>query len=407
MMHYWKEDLPLWASLSFYSLSLLVLCLFCHGELHRLCPSPGHATSFYLMIAAGGALGSLFVGVVAPMVFSGSYELACGLVLTTVMIFAVTWKLGIGWRIFWGTASIAIAMILIRAHISQDDEHMLVRVRNFYGALRVTENQDPDFTEPTRMLYNGTITHGIEILTPELRDSPTSYYGRKSGVGLAIDYCCGKGPRRVGVIGLGAGTLAAYGREGDVFRFYDINPLVERIARNVFFYVRDSKAQIDVVPGDARVSLEAERPQQYDVLVIDAFSGDAIPVHLITSQAVELYRRHLKPNGIIAFHVSNKFLNLVPVVEQQAQHAGLESAFIASPDDDDNGVYTSDWVLVTANDEFLSRKEVSDAISASTDIAGLRLWTDDYNSVLPILKWRTQKEENETPAKDVPAEQPK
>jgi spermidine synthase len=387
MANYPRQDIPLMLSLPFYSLALFVMCLFCHGELHRLCPAPRYVTSFYLMIAAGGALGSIFVGVVAPSVFSGSYELACGLVLTTLLILAVTWPLGLGWRIFWSLASVGIAALLIYNQKHDDEERTMVRVRNFYGALRVAESIDAPLQGFTRVLYNGTITHGTQIFTPELRKSPTSYYGHLSGAGLALDLCCGNRPRRVGVIGLGVGTLAAYGRKGDVFRFYDINPLVERIAQNTFFYLRESAAQIEIVTGDARLSMAAEAPQGYDVLVIDAFSSDAIPVHLLTAQAVELYRRHLKPDGIMAFHVSNKFLNLVPVVEQEAENAGLESAYIVSSDDDAIGVYSADWVLVTANDDFLSLDKVAKQIDESPPARGLRLWTDDYNSVLPVLKW--------------------
>ncbi|HLW52911.1 MAG TPA: fused MFS/spermidine synthase [Candidatus Angelobacter sp.] len=394
---YWRSEIPLWLSLPFYSLALLILCLFCHAELHRLCPSPRYATSFYLMISAGGAVGSLFVGVAAPLIFSGSYELMCGLVVTTLLILAVTWALGIGWRIFWGIATIGIAVLLIYSQAHEDDEHTTVRVRNFYGALRVSEDLSAPFNGITRVLYNGTITHGTEIFTSELRDSPTSYYGHHSGVGLALDVCCEKRPRRVGIIGLGAGTLAAYGRSGDVFRFYDINPLVEDIAKNTFFYVRDSKAKVDIVTGDARLSMEAEPPQGYDVLIVDAFSSDAIPVHLLTAQAIALYRRHLKPDGILAIHVSNKYLNLIPVVEQEAENADLESAYIASYDEDDIGVYSADWVLVTANDEFLSRSEIAENIAESGTVKGLRLWTDDYNSVLPLLKWRIPKPPPDAP----------
>lgn len=395
MANYPRQDIPLMLSLPFYSLALFVLCLFCHGELHRLCPAPQYATSFYLLIAAGGALGSIFVGVAAPMIFSGSYELACGLVLTTLLIFAVTWPLGWGWRSFWSVATVGIAALLIYNQTHDDDEHTLARARNFYGALRVTETLDAPLQGFTRVLYNGTITHGTQIFTPELRKTPTSYYGHASGVGLALDLCCKNRPRRVGVIGLGVGTLAAYGRKGDVFRFYDINPMVERIAHNTFFYLRESAAQVEIVTGDARLSMAAEAPQNYDVLVIDAFSSDAIPVHLLTAQAMELYRRHVKPDGIIAFHVSNKFLNLVPVVEQQAQHAGLESAYIVSYDDDPIGVYSADWVLVTGNDDFLSLDKVTDSIGESPEARGLRLWTDDYNSVLPVLKWSFPKAQDE------------
>jgi spermidine synthase len=189
------------------------------------------------------------------------------------------------------------------------------------------------------------------------------------------------------MIGLGSGTLAAYGRKGDVFRFYDINPLVEPIARNSFTYLRESAATVEIIPGDARLSLAAEEPQHYDVLVVDAFSGDAIPVHLLTSEAMVLYRRHLGSGGIIAVHVSNQFLNLVPVVKQEADHARMKSVLITNSDDDDVAEFGSDWVLVTNNEEFLTQEDVRDDKRVMTEIPRLRLWTDDYNSVLPLLRW--------------------
>jgi spermidine synthase len=388
-----RMDLPLMASLPFYCSALFIACLFCHAELHRLRPSPHQATSFYLLIAAGGALGSIFVGVVAPMIFSANYELACGLVFTAVLALAVTWRQGIGWRVVWSAASLGIAAVLFFFQARGDGEHTIARLRNFYGILRVTEDLAPPFKGVTRLLYHGTIRHGSQIFTDELRATPTTYYAHDSGVGLALDLCCGDKPRRVGVIGLGTGTLAAYGRKGDVFRFYDINPLVERIARNLFSYLRESAATIEIVPGDARLSLASKPSQRYDVLVVDAFSGDAIPVHLLTSQALELYLDHLKPGGIIAFHVSNSFLELSPVVLQQAEHAGLQAAFVSSEDDEKGtGEYNSDWVLVTSNKEFLSQPAIAESATPIAAKAGLRLWTDDYSSVLPLLKWKPLKE---------------
>lgn len=387
-----RANMQLKVSIPFYSAALLILCLFCHAELHRHRPAPGHATAFYLLIAAGGALGSIFVGILAPMIFRGSYELACGLVLTAVLALAVTWKQGIGWRLFWSAVSITLVVLSVM-QVREDGRHAIARVRNFYGALRVTEEMLPPFPGYTRSLYHGTIQHGTQIFTDKLRKTPTSYYAHDSGVGLALDWCCGVRPRRVGVIGLGAGTLAAYGRPGDVFRFYDINPLVEPIARHLFTYLKESPATIEVVPGDARVSMTQEPPQRYDVLVIDAFSSDAIPVHLITSQAVDLYRRHLQPGGIIAFHVSNHYLDLAPIVEQLAQHAGMQAAFIVSEDDDNTGEYSSDWVLVTSNRELLLRPELADATDPVPTRSRLRLWTDDYSSVLPVLRWKEKKEE--------------
>jgi spermidine synthase len=389
MLGYFLYDtrftIPLIITIISYCVTLLVACVVCHGELYRLRPAPEHATSFYLLIAAGGALGSVLVGIIAPLTLNGNYELACGLVFMTAMVLVVTWESGILPRLIWAAATIG-AIMLIVVQVRHDREDEIVQVRNFYGTLRVTQTTEPPDPTYTRMLMHGTIQHGTQIFSDELRKTPTSYYAHESGVGLAIDKCCVGRPRRIGVIGLGSGTIAAYGQKGDVIRFYDINPLVEPIARNVFTYIRESGASIDVVPGDARLSLAAEPPQHYDVLVVDAFSGDAIPVHLLTAEAIQLYRKHLNPGGILAVHVSNLFLNLPPVVQEEAEHAGLGSLLVSSPDNEDAGVYSSDWVLVTADQDFLARKEIAAAGAPINPVAGLRLWTDDYNSLLPLLK---------------------
>ena len=364
---------------------LLLTCLVCHAELYRLKPGPRYLTSFYLSIAAGGALGAVFVGVVAPLVFSANYELSCGLVLTVAVVLLATWKLGVPWRLLWSAGLAAMATLAV-LQSRADRKDTIVQLRNFYGTLRVTQKFEPPAGNYTRTLIHGTILHGKQIFTDELRRAPTTYYGHHSGAGLALDLCCGTKPRRVGVIGLGAGTLAAYGRKGEVFRFYDINPLVERVAKSLFSYLRESQAKVEIVLGDARLSLAAEPPQHYDVLLVDAFSGDAIPVHLLTEQAMELYRRHLNPNGILAIHVSNKYLELAPEVAQQAEHAGLQVALISSEEDDDAGVYASDWVLATADRGFLAQPEIAGVATPIKAIPGLRLWTDDYNSLLPLLK---------------------
>jgi spermidine synthase len=376
---------PIWFTILFYCFCLFLFCLACHAELYRLRPSPRHATAFYLTIAAGGALGSVFVGIFAPLFFGANYELVCGLVLMTLLLIAVTWKSGAFPRIVWSAATMG-CVLLAFFQMHQNARGAMDQLRNFYGTLRVTEELESDTTAYTRTLYHGTIQHGTQVFSNELRMTPTTYYGHKSGIGLALDYCCGNRPRRVGIIGLGTGTLAAYGRNGDFFRFYDINPLVEKIARNRFTYLRETPAKVDVVLGDARLSLEAEPPQNYDVMVVDAFSGDAIPVHLLTREAIQLYLRHLRPDGILAVHVSNQFLNLPPVVQQEAESAGLNSVLVASEGDDDIGVYNADWVLVTNNADFLGLQQVSAGGSKIEPLPGLRLWTDDYNSLLPLLK---------------------
>jgi spermidine synthase len=376
---------PIWFTVVFFGLCLFVFCLACHAELYRRRPSPRHATSFYLLIAAGGALGSVLVGIVAPLVFRANYEFFCALVFTTLLLLAVTWISGWLVRVFW-TAGLAAIIALSFVQARNDGRDAIVQARNFYGTLRVTEDLESATTADTRTLYHGTIQHGTQVFTDQLRMTPTTYYGHDSGVGLALDHCCGTRPRRVGIIGLGTGTLAAYGRRGDTFRFYDINPLVEKIAQNWFSYLRETPAKVDIIPGDARLSLAAEPPQNYDVLVVDAFSGDAIPVHLLTREAIQLYMRQLQPAGILAVHVSNQYLDLAPVVRQQADDAGLSSLLVISEEDPDIGVYASDWVLVTRNQNFLSLSDVASAGEPIDPKAGLRLWTDDYNSLLPVLK---------------------
>lgn len=367
--------------------ALFGLCWFCHSELYRRRPAPRYLTTFYACVAAGGALGAILVGVVAPLVLPGDYELAIGLWFVALLGLAVTWASGTFARIAWAIASL-LTLTLVAVQVKSDRISSLPPVRNFYGTLHVTEQPAVGTQAAIRRLVNGVINHGEQVMSPELQNEPTTYYGHPSGVGLALDLCCDDYPRRVGVIGLGTGTLAAYGRPGDVFRFYDINPAVEPIARKYFTYLHDSRAHIEVVTGDARLSLSAEAPQAYDVLAIDAFSGDAIPVHLMTVEALALYRRHVKPHGIIAFHVSNRFLDLAPVVELLARQAGLKTALISSDDNLSLTLFTADWVLVTNDDQFLAQQAVDGKKAPIVVPAGLRPWTDDYSSLLPVLRLR-------------------
>jgi spermidine synthase len=381
-------------SIPIFCATLFIACLFCHGELYRRRPAPRYTTQYYLLIAAGGALGSMFVGVCAPYIFLGSYEMAWSLVYTAALAAAILWKDHWSWRLFWpamAAGMIVVVVMQVRAY----GENTIVQVRSFYGTMRVLQESDAE-AGMYRTLVHGTIQHGTQYFGSEDdRTSPTTYYVHNSGIGLALDLCCKNRPRRVGMIGLGAGTLAAYGKPGDVFRFYEIDPNVERIARNIFTYLRDSKAKIEIVTGDARLSMEAEPPQQYDVIAVDAFSGDAIPVHLLTAEAVQLYRRHLRPGGVLAFHVSNSYLDLGPVVAQEAEHAGLSAVMVSSPDDEYTGGYAADWVLITANRDFLSIPKVSEAANKIAPKPGLRLWTDDYSSLWPIVKWGGRKAETE------------
>src|SRR5260370_21661660 len=245
-----------------------------------------------------------------------------------------------------------------------------------------------------RRRRHGVILHGSQLMEPARRDTPTTYYGVSSGIGRTILSEHGtRGPLRIGSVGLGAGTLAAYGQPGGLFRVYELNPAVLDIAVNQFTYLKDSKAQVQPVLGDARLSLELEiahgafdRPEQrFDVLSLDAFSGDAIPVHLLTAEAFAAYLRVIKPDGVIAFHLSNRYLNLPPVVEQLARAAGFQAVLVADRPPSDLTV-ASDWVLVTRSATFLRHPEIAAYIRAITPRSGLPGWTDQFTNLLQVLK---------------------
>ncbi len=370
-------------SVALFCAGLFLCCLFCHGELAKRRPAASHLTSFYLMISLGGALGAMFVGLLAPRIFPAIYEFPLALLLTAALAATVLWPLGLHERVFWAAATIAMAVVLARsAHTYQKDT--ILMVRNFYGALRVKQLQDW-LKQPYRTLYHGRIEHGAQFVNPPKSLLPTTYYGPDSGVGIVLDRSSGS-PKRVGVIGLGAGTLAAYGKAGDFFRFYEINPVVQKIANSSFSYLRDTPARTEIVIGDARLSLAAEPPQQFDVLAVDAFSGDAIPVHLLTKEAFSLYLHHLKADGILAIHTSNTYLELAPVVQLLADDAGYPARLISNSDDSRKLIDSSDWVLVTRNAHFLSDLETSVFIDSISVPAHLQLWTDDRNNLFQILR---------------------
>jgi SAM-dependent methyltransferase len=218
-----------------------------------------------------------------------------------------------------------------------------------------------------------------------MRRFATTYYSTSSGVGVVLMQEGKRGPLRVGVIGLGAGTLAAYGRWGDYYRFYDINPLVIDVANHQFTFLRDSLAKIDIVPGDARLSLERESGDNFDILAVDAFSGDAVPVHLLTREAFELYFKQLKPGGVLAVHVSNRYLDLVPVVRGAAERLGKKALVISSGPDDDKEIFSATWVLVSAQ-ELPYQMELMKAGEVTVSEVPRVVWTDDYSSVWKLLK---------------------
>ncbi len=260
-----------------------------------------------------------------------------------------------------------------------------VTVRNFYGALKVRDNGPASDLTATRTLTHGTINHGEQYLNPARRDLPTTYYGPNTGVGVALREKGRTKALRVGVIGLGTGTLAAYGRPGDYFRFYEINPLVLRLARSEFTFLGECKAKVDVAMGDARLSLEREAPEHFDVLAVDAFSSDSIPVHLLTREAMQVYYRHLNPDGVLAVHVSNRYLDLAPVVAGEAKATGKLARVVDTDDDDTQDVFGATWVLLTSPSVGFGKEELSSSAEIKSK-RQVRLWTDDYSNLFQILR---------------------
>jgi hypothetical protein len=382
-------SLPIGVAILFFLAECFLAGLFCHSEAYALRPArPTETTLFYLLIAAGGAAGTFFIGIASPMIFSANYDLAISFFVTAALAVVVTWRDGWPQRLLWSTAAALLLFFAFMLRTAYAREAIL-EVRNFYGTLRVKQTVGPHGgTE--RMLLNGTIQHGTQLFAPGLTRTPTTYYADNSGIGLALHHCCDSRPRNIAVIGLGTGTIATYGTAGDHIRFYEINPLVRPIAQNLFTYLRDSPAQITFADGDARTSLTREltqeSPQNFDVIAIDAFSGDAIPLHLLTIEAIALYKKHLAPDGILAFHVSNQYLNLAPEIAQLAHVADMRAKLIESQPDDSLGAYRATWILLTSSPTFFDQPELAAAASAVPTDASLRPWTDDYSSILPILQ---------------------
>jgi SAM-dependent methyltransferase len=367
---------------------LLLACFFCHGELYRLRPAADRLTAFYLIVSAGGALGGLLVAVGAPLVFNGYYEL--GAALAAVALLAALRFAGINLvaRIASLLALFGVSAAAVYEGASEQKD-LLAASRSFYGVLRVKEFGVPGDESQLRRLVHGTIMHGEQFMHEKFRGRPTTYYEETSGIGAAIQSRQDR-PMRVGVIGLGTGTIAAYGRAGDFYKFYEIDPDVVRVARADFRYLSDTPAKVEIALGDARLTLEREPPQKFDVLAVDAFSSDAIPVHLITREALAVFLKHTGSDGIVAFHVSNRFLDLVPVVGRIAKENGAYAVLIRDdPDEDDERRSRTDWVLVSRDAKALQRPAIAKAgAEAPEERKDWRTWTDDYSNLVQILRKR-------------------
>lgn len=449
---------PLGMQLGIYPAVLFIACMVCHGEVYRLRPAAAQLTRFYLCLAAGSALGSLFVAVLAPLLFSGYYELQIGLCALLVALGLLSWRerdrrvplalaagtaLALpvlpmlpaivaqhagpltvyghelvsmarktGWIAGAGLALFAVcchkrwrrgmpAFVLVSAaalamgffRLAQlGRDHVVVASRNFYGALTVSDLRADQPELRYLELKHGVTTHGTQFTATDRAAQPTTYYDHSSGVGFALDRLKSLTGRRVGVVGLGAGTLAAYGRAGDQFTFYEIDPAVIRLAHAPFTFLKNSAAQIEIVAGDARLALAAElqrgAPRQFDLLALDAFSSDAIPVHLLTAEAMEIYLAQLKPDGVLALHLSNRFLDLRSVAVGLARQFGLDFVVIDdAPAPEAYWAISSRWCLLTRDKHLLAKWLPSDPAARQQLEASYHpvLWTDDHASLFTIM----------------------
>ncbi|HXP89196.1 MAG TPA: fused MFS/spermidine synthase [Bryobacteraceae bacterium] len=377
-----------------YAAGLFVCCMMCHGELALRRPAPKYLTMFYLMVSLGGAIGGVFVALIAPNLFRSYLELPIALVACAILAAIVLWdqsvpKLG-SWpvRVALAIAVGVLAGWLARKQIGEYRGYKLV-ARNFYGVLHVRDD-DPSETYPERTLLHGTINHGSQLLKEDQRYLMTSYYAEGSGVGRAMRALQDRGPVRYGSVGLGAGVMTNYGRAGDYLRVYEINPLVQNISTPaqgaLFTFYPHSAADKAVVMGDARLSLERQEPQQYDLLSVDAFSSDAIPIHLLTREALGLYFHHLKPTGVLALHISNRYLNLEPVCSAGADYYKKYAMTVSDDAGDAPYLSSSTWVLLAADASLFDAPAFSSAdMHRAVTPKGFRPWTDDYSNIVQIL----------------------
>lgn len=376
-------NLSMTESLLFFLAELFLSCLICHCELSHRKPPNENSSNFYVIVAAGAACGSFLIAIVSPLLFQANYDIAITFLFTSLMIALITWRDGHTQRMLWATSSLLLGYLCLMLGFAQHRTTSFGS-RNFYGTLRVTNNQQSVDKGTLRVLQNGSIQHGAQFLRQPWRKVPTTYYSNRSGLGLALNAHDKGAPRNIAVIGLGTGTIAAYGRSGDSIQFFEINPQVIFVAKSQFSYIRDSPADITITQGDGRRIL-SNMNNKFDVIVVDAFSGDSIPTHLLTTQAFELYSEHLAQNGLLAFHISNRYLELGPLVNSLCAFIGFEAREIDSASDPSQGIYAAKWVLSSKDNTFFTNKEIIMSARTIPRIRRSRLWTDDYSSLFPYI----------------------
>jgi hypothetical protein len=386
LMAWYVPSLELHVAVPLYVVGMFVACMVCHGELARLRPDPAHLTRFYLMLSVGGAAGAVLVAIIAPLALSGYFELGIALVLLAVLL---TFRMK---KVFlWvGVLMTAVTLSLVVKGAKDYTEGVRVMERDFYGVVRTV-----DFFHPVayRSMYHGGIMHGGQLLGDAFRNTPADYFNPGSGYGRvfrSLHEMQPKKPLRVGVIGLGAGVIGGWMRPGDSLVFYEISPRVVDIAKREFTYLADTAARTELVMGDGRLSLEREPPRGYDVLGIDAFSGDSIPMHLVTREAMAIYVKHIKPDGVIVFQATNRFIDLLPVVKRLAAEFGMQAVNVSdSPSAEEGPEYwysSTDQIIVTRNQQLLDYPLIADVADVIEDRADLPTFTDSHHNLLRILK---------------------
>ncbi len=401
---YGENELSLALQIFIYCNAVFGCCMVCHGEMVRRRPHAVELTKFYVFVALGGALGGLFVNLVAPLLFEGYWELHGILVficLSAILLIALD-KQTIGFKqrsafVTLGLVGVGVMVWFLNAHISIQKNTSIFSKRGFFGILHVYEAKKGTRGH-YRSLYYGRIRHGEQWLHQIDQYRATSYYSPHSGVALALN----KFPSRknvearnkaikVGVLGLGVGTVAAYGRSRDRIRFYEINKDIESTARNYFSYLENSRANIEVVIGDARLSMQQELEsggsQKYDVLIVDAFSGDAVPIHLLTQEASDLYWQHLKEDGVLVFHITNFHVDLSDVARQLAIHANKEAIYIEDDNSQNHLFDTSYWVMITSNQAFINDPEIKEYRDDWYHELRPIIWTDDFSNLFEVVDW--------------------
>jgi hypothetical protein len=388
------QNLGMRASIMLFAAALFICCMVCHGELVRIRPHPRYLTGFYVAVSLGGVCGGLFVGLLAPSVFHSYDEFPIGLALCALLVFRVVypdlWRMS-DWQKF---AVVAILLVAVGSYVwwlrrimDEMTFGYVLAERNFYGQLKVREEGNSKLDDYACLqLIHGTINHGEQFVREPRRHEPVTYFCPDSGIGRAMRAQEGH-PRNMGMLGLGCGTVAAYGRAGDTLRIYEINPLVVDIASHQFTYLRGTPAKVDIVMGDGRLNLEKEPSQQFDILVMDAFSGDSVPVHLITREAFQIYFRHLKPDGILAVNTTNNYLDLDPVMASAAAAVNkVAYSYLYEGDPNDPVCFTSSWALIMDSLTWDSLPALHAGARLLRATPKFRTWTDDFSNMLSILR---------------------